>query len=84
MYINVEKLTNKHGRTYLYKTIAYYEKGIKNAKKKREPLGRLDLLEKIYDDPVEHFRKLFKEEAKLLTAQEKEKKKISLSTLDNY
>ena len=84
MYINVEKLTNKHGRTYLYKTIAYYEKGIKNAKKKREPLGRLDLLEKIYDDPVEHFRKLFKEEAKLLTAQEKEKKKITLSTLDNY
>ena len=84
MYINVEKLTNKHGRTYLYKTIAYYEKGTKNAKKKREPLGRLDLLEKIYDDPVEHFRKLFKEEAKLLTAQEKEKKKISLSTLDNY
>lgn len=84
MYINVEKLTNKHGRTYLYKTIAYYEKGTKNAKKKREPLGRLDLLEKIYDDPVEHFRKLFKEEAKLLTAQEKEKKKITLSTLDNY
>ena len=63
MYINVEKLTNKHGKTYLYKTITYYEKGIKNAKKKREPLGRLNLLEKIYNDPVEHFRKLFKEEA---------------------
>lgn len=38
MYINVEKLTNKHSKTYLYKTIAYYEKGVLKTLKRKENL----------------------------------------------
>ncbi|WP_067141296.1 IS1634 family transposase [Oceanivirga salmonicida] len=56
--------------TYLYKA-QYVTIAKGRYKRVRELLGRLDELEKIYDDPVTHFRK----ELELQTKLEKENKK---------
>lgn len=45
MYYTIEKSTNRQGLSYLYKTACIYNK-------KRQPLGRLDELQKLYPDPI--------------------------------
>ena len=52
------KKTNKNGRIYLSITDSYYDKQKKCSRSKTiESFGYLDELEKIYDDPIEHFTK---------------------------
>jgi transposase len=68
------KSITKNNITRLY----YYESYYKDGKVKQrmvEPIGRLDVLEKTYDDPVAHF----KEKAKELSVEKKENSIISIS-----
>ena len=53
MYINIERQKNKQGRVYLYKVIGVYDKYTNKVKKTRELIGRVDELEKLYDNPSE-------------------------------
>jgi len=56
----------------------FYESYYKDGKIKQriiEPIGRLDELSKIYDDPISHFRKIAEER----TDEKKESKTMSLS-----
>lgn len=56
MYL--KKTPNKKGRTFLSIVDSYYDKETKNAKHRTiESIGYLDELEKLYDDPIEHFQK---------------------------
>lgn len=59
-----------HGRIYLNLVEGYTENG-KTKHRVIEKLGFLDELEKIYEDPIDHFRKIAKERTK-------EKEKIRL------
>lgn len=52
------KKTNKNGRIYLSITDSYYDKQKKCSRSKTiESFGYLDELEKIYEDPIDHFTK---------------------------
>ena len=70
MYV---KKSYSRGRTYLSLAQGYRQDG-KVKSKTIEKLGYLDELEKLYDDPIAHFRKIAKER----TEQEKGQEKIEL------
>lgn len=71
----LKKLThNGVSRLYFYES--YYEDG-KAKQRSVEPLGRLDELEKLYDDPIAHF----KEVARQRTLEENSEKTATV-TLD--
>ena len=63
--------------TYLYKSF-YLTVAKGKYKRTRELIGTLDELSKIYDDPIEHFKKVLKEET-LLEKQQKKNNIINLS-----
>lgn len=69
MYINIERQKNKQGRVYLYKVIGVYDKYTNKVKKTRELIGRVDELEKLYDNPYEHFKNILLKESKELKEQ---------------
>lgn len=73
--MELKVFTNKKGNA-LYYMRSVRKKGCKNPTKGKVAfLGYEDELKKLYDDPIAHFR----EEAKKLTASQKEARKISLS-----
>ena len=74
MNLNIAK--QKNGRTYLSIAQTYRDKDTKkNRSRVVKSLGYLDELEKEYADPIAHFR----EEARRMTEEEKEKRNITLS-----
>ena len=76
--MHVKVITSKGvSRLYIYET--YYDKDTTTGKgrvrsKMLESLGRLDELQKIYDDPVAHFKTV----CELRTAQNREIRKQSV------
>ena len=78
MYINIERQKNKQGRVYLYKVIGVYDKYTNKVKKTRELIGRVDELEKLYDNPYEHFKNILLKESKEL--KEQNRQRLSLTT----
>lgn len=80
MYINIERQKNKQGRVYLYKVIGVYDKYTNKVKKTRELIGRVDELEKLYDNPYEHFKNILLKESKEL--KEQNRQRLSLTTTD--
>ena len=76
--MHIKAITSKGiTRLYIYETI--YERDPVTGKgrtrsKLIEPLGRLDELQKVYDDPIAHFKAVCEHR----TSAEKEKQKISL------
>lgn len=76
--MHIKAITSKGiTRLYIYETI--YERDPVTGKgrtrsKLIEPLGRLDELQKVYDDPIAHFKAVCEQR----TSAEKEKQKISL------
>lgn len=78
MYINIERQKNKQGRVYLYKVIGVYDKNTNKVKKTRELIGRVDELEKLYDNPYEHFKNILLKESKEL--KEQNRQRLSLTT----
>ena len=71
MYLKVIRKKNV-SRLYLYES--YYKDG-KASQRCLESLGRLDELQKQFDDPVSHFKKIAEERTK----EEKASRKISVS-----
>lgn len=59
----VKKNSTKNGRILLTFTKAYREGG-KNKQRNIETIGYLDDLEKIYDDPLAHFRQIARQRTK--------------------
>ena len=59
----VKKNSTKNGRILLTFTKAYREGG-KNKQRNIETIGYLDELEKIYDDPLAHFREIARQRTK--------------------
>ena len=56
--MHLKKAKQRNGRIYLSITDSYYDKQKKVSRSKTiEPIGYLDELEKIYDDPIAHFTK---------------------------
>lgn len=56
--MHLKKAKQRNGRIYLSITDSYYDKQKKVSRSKTiEPIGYLDELEKIYDDPIAHFSK---------------------------
>ena len=80
MYINIERQKNKQGRVYLYRVIGVYDKYTNKVKKTRELIGRVDELEKLYDNPYEHFKNILLKESKEL--KEQNRQRLSLTTTD--
>lgn len=68
--------------TYLYKSF-YLTVAKSKYKRTRELIGTLDELSKIYDDPIEHFKKVLKEET-LLEKQQKKNNIINLSINSSF
>lgn len=70
--MDLKKAKQRNGRIYLSITDSYYDKQKKVSRSKTiEPIGYLDELEKIYDDPIAHFTKRVEklhEEKKVRTA----------------
>ena len=70
--MHLKKAKQRNGRIYLSITDSYYDKQKKVSRSKTiEPIGYLDELEKIYDDPIAHFTKRvekLREEKKVRTA----------------
>lgn len=73
MYYTIEKLTNRQGLSYLYKTACVYDKKTKKVLKKRQPLGRSDELQELYSDTIAHFKQLYKEEFEVFKHTQLEK-----------
>lgn len=63
--------------TYLYKT-TYITVAKNKYKKSRELIGRLDMLEKSYPDPITYFRAKIEKENEIL-AKQKESSKVSIA-----
>ena len=56
--MHLKKAKQRNGRIYLSITDSYYDKQKKVSRSKTiEPIGYLDELEKLYDDPIAHFTK---------------------------
>ncbi|RQD70830.1 MAG: IS1634 family transposase [Tindallia sp. MSAO_Bac2] len=74
--MNLKQSRRKDGRVYLSIEKSYRDKitGKPRAKTVKS-LGYLDELEKVYDDPIAHF----KEVARKMTEEEKSQKKLTLS-----
>lgn len=69
--MHLKKAKQRNGRIYLSITDSYYDKQKKTSRSKTiEPIGYLDELEKIYDDPIAHFTKRVEQ----LREEKKEKK----------
>lgn len=73
--MNLKQSRRKNGRIYLSIEKAYRDTDGKPRAKTVKSLGYLDELEKIYDDPIAHF----KEVARKMTEEENAKKKLTLS-----
>lgn len=74
--MNLKVSRRKTGRTYLSIVKNYRDKKTGQPKTSTViSLGYLDQLEKEYDDPIAHFRKVARE----MTEEEKAKKKLTLS-----
>jgi len=73
--LNLKQSRRKNGRVYLSIEKAYRDKDGKPRAKTIKSLGYLDELEKEYDDPISHFKEL----ARKMTEEEKEKRKLTLS-----
>lgn len=60
--MHLKKAKQRNGRIYLSITDSYYDKQKKVSRSKTiEPIGYLDELEKIYDDPIAHFTRRVEE-----------------------
>lgn len=78
--MNLNISTRMNGRTYLYIEKGYRDKTTKKSRSKVvKSLGYLDDLEKEYDDPIAHFRKV----AKKMTEDEKAEKHLTLKINTN-
>ena len=53
--------SSSHGKTYLSFVQGYRDESGKVKQKTIEKLGYLDDLEKVYDNPIEHFKNIAKE-----------------------
>jgi transposase len=74
--LNLKQSRRKDGRVYLSIEKAYRDKATGKPRAKTiKSLGYLDVLEKEYDDPIAHFKKV----ARRMTEEEKAEKKLSLS-----
>lgn len=74
--MNLKQSRRKDGRVYLSIEKAYRDKATGKPRAKTiKSLGYLDVLEKEYDDPIAHFKKV----ARRMTEEEKAEKKLSLS-----
>lgn len=74
--MNLKQSPRENGRIYLSIEKSYRDKTTGKPKSKTiQSLGYLDVLEKEYDDPVAHF----KEVARKMTEEEKDKKKMTLT-----
>ena len=69
--MNLKQSRRKNGRIYLSIEKAYRDADGKPRAKTIKSLGYLDELEKIYDDPIAHF----KEVARKMTEEENAKKR---------
>lgn len=72
MYV---KTNEKDGVTWLYFYESFYTKDKKTSSRMVESLGRLDELQKIYPDPIAHFKNVAKEQ----TAKKKSEKNQSVA-----
>jgi transposase len=75
LFLNLKQSRRKNGRIYLSIEKAYRDADGKPRAKTIKSLGYLDELEKIYDDPIAHF----KEVARKMTEEENAKRKLTLS-----
>ena len=72
--MNLKQSRRKNGRVYLTIEKAYRDANGKPRTKTIKSLGYLDELEKIYDDPIAHF----KEVARRMTEEEKASQNVTM------